>query len=335
MFEPRVQLDFLRVIQDTFARGSTKTDVDKVILQFFVLLIPLILLFLIWYYYHFLSFYLRWLAGKFRRRKSREKIRNYFLSQNVRLQVVLVDRSGPIPLCSATVASFEKGRMVLDVESARSVRFRLVGRRVVCFCNPFQVGGRKYNSFESYVLGARWVGPGLAALRLFSPPGFRYSVRRKHRRKRIGRPGVIKVRVWSGAKVGNLMATTPDFETPDPGQEGQATNLAEVVNISAGGMRLNLTLGEGAAAPRQGDDLGLLVGVLDPDKRLHKTFIIMGSVQSVFPAKGGAVGVGVKFNSQGRTRGDGTLIHWTKVGEEVKDLAEVMAKLERKHKVRL
>jgi hypothetical protein len=77
---------------------------------------------------------------------------------------------------------------------------------------------------------------------------------------------------------------------------------------------------------QQGNQLVLRVSIWNPKTRKYNFFTALGTIRSRFSGKGGAVGLGIQFNSEGEKIG--SRYAWNTVRGEIKPLAEFLSQIE-------
>ncbi|KAB1440278.1 hypothetical protein [Pseudodesulfovibrio senegalensis] len=326
-FHPKT--DFLFNVQNTFAHGSGRLDVVQVFGLILLVVAPVVILSALWYYRRFLWFLLvrSFTRLVFFRRQG--VIENYLVSRGVVVEVILLEegRLGR-QLCYARIESVFGGRMELQVVKADPTRLDLKGRRVICFVKQFSLSGKKFNSFVTYVRDFERKGTVLKGVHLLTPMRYRFTIRRKHVRKKINRPDVVRVKVWDIAKRRNFTSRRPDIYTVSDPSRYQGRPFLTVGNISPGGIRLFVhNPAKRLPLLAINEPLVMRVSIKDPATRQFFFVTVIGTIRSRNSKEKGVLGLGIQFTSQGESMGDGSgRIQWKRVVDGVPALERFLAK---------
>lgn len=327
---PQGQLDYLRDVQQTFAHGSGRLDVFGVFSMILIFVVPVVVLAALWYYRRYLWFFIVRFFTRLFLFRTQGIIENYLVSKGVIIEISILNKDGTIGrnIGHARIETVYSGKMTLEMVKSPPTRAELRGKRVLCFVKQFALRGRKYNSFVSYVYKFERKGTMLKKLVLLTPMRYRFTIRRKHVRKRVNRADIIRVKVWSIDKRRNFASKRPDIYTvPDPSRYKDRTHLT-VGNISPGGIRLYVHNPRSALPSlRVNDQLVLRISIKDPESRQFFYFSVIGTIRTNFKAKGKTVGLGVQFTSLGEKMPDGSgRYNWSGVTREIKVLKEFLDK---------
>lgn len=321
---PFAQLDYLRDVQQTFAHGSGRLDLFEVFSVILAFVGPVVALAALWYYRHRLWFLVVRGFTRIFLAKRQSIIENYLVSKGVIIEVSLLEKDGTMgrQLCYARIETIYGGKLMLGTVKAGPTRAELRSKRVLCFVKQFSLRGRKYNSFVSYIHSFERRGTALTKLVLLTPMRYRFTIRRKHVRKKVNRPDVIRVKVWDVAHRRDFSSRKPEMYTvADPAKYKGKTYL-RVGNISPGGMRLFVHNPRGGLPSMQvGGQLVLRISLKDPGSRQFFFFTVVGTIRSRFKAKNDSFGLGIQFTAVGEKSLDGSgRFDWKNVSGEVKIL---------------
>ncbi|WP_147821875.1 PilZ domain-containing protein [Salidesulfovibrio onnuriiensis] len=329
---PHAQLDYLRDVQQTFAHGSGRLDVIEVFSMILAFVVPLVSLAALWYYRRYLWFLLVRLLTRMFLGKSQGIIENYLVSKGVVMEVSILEEDGTVGrnVCFARIETVLNGKLMLQLVKAAPTRVDLRGKRVICFVKQFALRGKKYNSFVTYIHSFERKGTVLKKMVLLTPMRYRFIIRRRHVRKRVNRPDIIRIKAWDIAKRHFFHSKKPDlYSVPDPARYEGKTFL-EVGNISAGGLRLFVRNPRGhLPSLRVNDQLVLRISLKDPGSRQFFYFTVIGTIRSRFRADGNCIGLGLQFTALGEKMVDGTgRFSWSSVSGEIKALDQFLKKFE-------
>lgn len=323
------QMDYLHNVQNTFAHGSGRLDIVQVFGLILLVVAPVVMFSALWYYRRFLWFLLVRFFTRILFFRRQGVIENYLVSRGVVIEVILLEggRLGR-QVCYARMESVYGGRMQLQIVKADPTRLDLKGRRVICFVKQFSLSGRKYNSFVTYVRDFERKGTVLKGLHLLTPMRYRFTIRRKHVRKKINRPDVVRVKVWDIAKRRDFTSRRPDISTVSDPSRYQGRTFLTVGNISPGGIRIfvhNPT--KKLPVLDVNEPLVMRVSIKDPATRQFFFVTVIGTIRSRSSKEKGMLGLGIQFTSQGESMGDGSgRMQWKRVVDGVPALERFLAK---------
>ncbi|RWU07190.1 hypothetical protein DWB63_01435 [Pseudodesulfovibrio sp. S3] len=327
MFDYLVRSNYLREVQRTFG-GTGHLDVMGLITQALSVAIPVLVVGVLWHYRTLIWFNAARMIARFLTSRSQKIVENYLVSRGVVLEVCHY-ANGRVgrKICDARVTSVTGGRMKMQLLNACPTILKLKNAQVICFTKPFAYAGKRMNAFVTMVSHVRKKGIVLKELSMMTPIRYKFIIRRRHSRQRVAREGAVRVKAWSGRKANTFWMIRPDLQTVNnPARYGDKTRL-EVENISAGGMRMFVINPKGTLPPlQQGNQLVLRVSIWNPKTRKYNFFTALGTIRSRFSGKGGSVGLGIQFNSEGEKIG--SRYAWNTVHGEIKPLAEFLSQIE-------
>ena len=327
MVEFLAQSDYLREVQRTFG-SSGHLNVMELLTQALSLAIPLAVVYLLWRFRLLLLYGVGRVLSRMLWSARHQAVENYLVSRGVLIEVWLFEDGEPRrKVCDARVNSVQGGRMVMQVLNAQPTIARLKHARVVCYTKPFAYSGKRINAFVTLVSHAAKKGIVLKELSILTPIRYRFIIRRKHSRQKVAREGAVRVKAWAGRKINTFWMVRPDLQTVNnPARYDDRTRLS-VENISAGGLRMFVINPKGDLPPLdKGSQLVLRVSIWNPKTRKYSFFTALGTIRSRFSARGGAVGLGIQFTSEGEKKG--TRYAWHTVHGEIKTLAKFLASIE-------
>lgn len=326
MVEFLVQSNYLRQVQRTFG-GSADIDFLGMLVQVFLVAAPVAAVVLLWKYRHVILFTAGRLLGLVLWGKRNRTIENYLVSKGVLIDICLYTSEGVgRKLCSARIRSVARGKMNLELVDVSPVALKLKNARVICFVKPFSFSGKRVNSFVTIISHMKRRGVVIKSMTLYAPARYRFTIRRRHARQRT-REGSVRVKAWSGRKVGTFWMTRPDVQTVNNPTRMDGAMRLQVENISAGGMRMFVVNpGKGLPALQPGNQLILRVSIWNPKVKKYMYFTALGTIRSRFAGRKGAVGLGIQFTSEGEKIG--SRYTWHTVKDEIQTLAKFLAQLE-------
>eukprot|EP00831_Metopus_contortus_P003701 TRINITY_DN11365_c0_g1_i3.p1 TRINITY_DN11365_c0_g1~~TRINITY_DN11365_c0_g1_i3.p1 ORF type:complete len:353 (-),score=36.02 TRINITY_DN11365_c0_g1_i3:903-1961(-) len=327
MFEYLAKSNYLSEVQRSFG-SSGNLDVIGFISLALSVAVPVLVVGILWYYRNILIFtVLRSIFGLLRLRR-RQVVENYLVTRGVSLEVYhYADGNVGRKICDARVVSVVDGRMEMQLLNASPTILKLKHAQVICFTKPFVYAGKRMNAFVTMVGHVRKKGVVLKELSLLTPIRYKFVIRRRHPRQRVAREGAVRVKAWTGRKANTFWMVRPDLQSVNnPARYGDRTRL-EVDNISAGGMRMFVINPKGTLPPLQeGNRLVLRVSIWNPKTRKYTFFTAMGTIRSRFSGKGGSIGLGIQFTSEGEKFGN--RYAWHTVHGEIQPLAKFLSQIE-------
>ncbi len=327
---PLGQLDYLRDVQQTFAHGSGRLELVEVFGIILAIVGPLVLLAALWYYRRYLWFLIVRGFTRVFMFKRQGLIETYLVSKGIILEVSILEKDGTVGrhVCYARIETVLGGKLMLQIVEAAPTRVDLRGKRVICFVKQFALRGNKYNSFVTYIHSFDRKGIVLKKLILLTPMRYRFIIRRKHVRKKVNRPDIIRVKAWDVVKRHTFASKKPDLYTVSEPARYKGKTYMQVGNISPGGIRLFVFNPRKELPPMQvGDQLVLRISIKDPGSRQFFFFTVIGTIRSRFKGKDGSIGLGIQFSSLGEKMPDGSgRFHWRKVSDEVTVLKRFLEK---------
>lgn len=321
------QLDYLRDVQRNFGSGGGHMDMIGVFTKILSIAVPLVVVMALWFYRHFIGFFIMRAFARLSSPKSRRIVENYLVSKGIMLDIYLYSSKGVgRKLANARVTSVEGGRMQLDLIKVSPTAMKLKNKRVICFTKPFAYKGKKINAFNTFVGNMVRRGSVIKEMSLMTPYRYRFVIRRKHERQRITKEGAVRVKAWDGRKRKSFVMARPDLQTiNNPARYGRKTRLS-VENISPGGMRMFVVNPKGQLPPlSMGNQLILRVSIWNPRTRKFSYFNVIGTIRSRFKGKGGSIGLGIQFTAEGEKVGSG--FRWKGLQGEMDALVEFFKKI--------
>lgn len=331
MFDPVMQLDYLRDVQQTFAHGSGRYDLFEVFFTILKYVVPAVTIVAAWRYRSYLQYLFMAFVSRVVHGPRHTDIEKYLTVKGVMLEVHFLDPSGIGPmLCHARISSVLSGRLDMDLIQVRPTARNLKGQQVICLCKPFSYKGEKYNSFVSHIAYAGRKGGALRKLVLLAPVRYRFTIRRKHTRQRVTRQDMFRIKAWDGRKRSNFWQQRPDIQTLTQSTRNPHKMQLRVGNISPGGIRLFVDNPKQSELPplKEGYTLVLRISIRQPKTKKFVYFTVLGTIRSRFRGKGGSVGLGIQFTAMAeKNAGEGSGYSWRTIKEEVGPLARLLADL--------
>lgn len=326
MHIPVAQVWFFRDIQHAFAKGADTDVIVDILTKFFFIALPLVGLFVLMRYWEKVKFFVHRYYNIKKYSVVRTRIAQHLKKKRLTLEVYVLKSNTQQFVGRASVTKIGVKRVRIDfISEVPNALSRVIrGKRIICYCKPFKVRGKPINSFHSYVIKTKPGVSGIKSAVMFTPADYINTVRRSAPRKRLGRPGAVKVRLWGGAKKEKFTVLAPDFETDDRSSTGGSWKAAaRVVNISTGGLKLEVHPKGRQVQPRVNEQVVLEVMIMNPEQKSFTPFIFTGSVRNVARPPSGAVYLGIQFMAVGERTGS-RAVKWHPVQGEV---AEVKALL--------
>jgi hypothetical protein len=326
MQQPWIQEWFFREIQRAFRDGVSPDVLFSILSKYVVISCVIVASFAVWRNWKLLRFHFRRLANSYFHAEVRGKIAEYLQERRVVIGVYLVGPRSRQYLGTALLTRFEGGNLILRMTSdvPSSLRRVLQGRMIICFVKPFRVSGRRVNSFSTYVRSAESAEGLVRTIRAFVPDDFTAIPRRRHVRLRIRRSGGVRIKVWSEEKKSRILVTAPDFETLGEGDENTAWKAsAHPLDISPGGMKIQLRPQRGSPTLRISDEVILELQILEPSRKIFHSFLLLAVVRNIIRPGGGFIAAGVQFRALGE-RIASRSVTWHPVGYEVEPLQNLL-----------
>nr|WP_321256609.1 hypothetical protein [uncultured Pseudodesulfovibrio sp.] len=327
MINYMVRSNYLHEVQRTFG-GTGNLDVMGFFTQALSVLVPMVLVIVLWRYRRRIIFSAARFVTRVLFSRHRKIIENYFVSRGVVLEVCLYSDEGVgRRLCSARVIDVTGGKIGLQLLDTSPVVAKLKSARVICLMKPFAYSGKRINAFVTFISHMERRGIVIKELSLMTPIRYKYIIRRQHARQRVAREGTVRVKMWSGRKANTFWMMRPELQTVNnPARYGEYTRLA-VENISAGGMRMYVVNPKNPLPPLQkGSQLVLRVSIWNPKTKKYTYFTALGTIRSRFSGRGGAIGLGVQFTSEGEPVG--SRYTWHPVDGGIQSLGKFLSQLQ-------
>lgn len=319
------QLDYLRNVQHNFEFGD-RLDIVGVFSKILLIVVPVVVAIALWRYRHILAFFFFRFFARLLSPRSRMVVEEYLVAKGILLNICLYsDKKVGKKIAHARVAEVVGGKMKLQLVHVEPTALNLKNKQVICFIKPFTYFGKKINSFVTFVSHVVKRGAVIKELSLSTPIGYRFVIRRKHRRQHVAREGTVRVKAWDGRKRNKFWLVKPDLQTVNnPARYGNKTRLS-VENISAGGMRVLVLNPRGNLPPlNEGNQLVLRVSLWNTNTKKFSYFNVMGTIRSRFKGKGRSIGLGIQFTAEGnKVSGQ---YHWKILHGEVKSLVQFLEK---------
>ncbi|MGE4553046.1 MAG: hypothetical protein AB7D57_08035 [Desulfovibrionaceae bacterium] len=322
------QADFLKAIQSSFERGYSSNLMLTMLLWLALAMIPLLVGVVVWQLRHLLIFFARRQWNQIFQHDARVRVAAHLRDRRLPLDVFLPGQRSNRLLFRVNLVEHGLGRFKLAVldDVPASWRRNLMNKRVLLRTRPFRFGGQKLNSFYTFVRRTSTREGRLGELVVLTPDHYIYSARRRHKRMRLARPEAVRFRIWDGAKKATFLMAKPDFESEEPRPDVTWKPVSRVVNISEGGLRLNLAVKHPEQTPKLNTDLVVELTVMDPaNKRFHK-FLVLAAVRSVFRLDDRSVGLGLEFIAEA-ARTASRQVEWTPVYDSVKPVADLLHRI--------
>jgi len=316
--------NYLHEVQRTFG-GTGNLDVMGFFAQALSVLVPVVLVIIVWRYRRKIFFSAARLVTRILFTRRRKIIENYLVSRGVVLEICLYSSEGiGRRLCTARVTSVVGGKMGLQLLDTSPVVAKLRSARVICLMKPFAYSGKRINAFVTFISHMERRGIVIKELSVMTPVRYKHIIRRRHSRQRVAREGTVRVKIWSGRKANTFWMMRPELQTVNnPARYGEYTRLA-VENISAGGMRMYVVNPKGGLPPLQkGSQLVLRVSIWNSKTKKYTYFTALGTIRSRFSGRGGAIGLGIQFTSEGEPVG--SRYTWRAVDGGIKSLGKFLS----------
>ncbi len=323
---PLAQIRFFRDIQHAFSKGVDTDVLIEILLKFALIAGPLVAMFVIWHLWGKICFFVQRAYSMKKYELVRKRIAQHLKLKRVMLEIYVVGTKAQQFIGRATVTKFGLKKIIVgfvsDVPNALS---RVItGKKVICYCKPFKVGGQRVNSFHTYITRTK---PGVAGIKsavLLTPAHYIDTVRRSSTRKRVAKAGAVKVKLWGAAKREKFMVLAPDFETGEKRDARTTWKAASsVVNISAGGLKIELHPKRGQVQPKFNEQVVLEVLILNQLSNSFVSFTLLGAVRSVSRLPSGAIRLGIQFLSIGERTGS-RAVKWKTVRGDVEEIATIL-----------
>lgn len=322
MIEPVMQEWFYREIQRAFREGVSYDVLLGILSRFLAVALLIIAIFAVWRHWVLISFHLRRIWNSRRQAGIRNKIAGFLHQRRIVIGVYLVGVKTRQFLGTAVLTRFKGGRLVLQMTSdvPATLKRVLPGRRIICFAKPFRVGGKRVNSFSTYVLDSKVADGQIRTIQAYVPDEFTAIPRRRHVRLRIRRSGGIRIKLWGEGKKSRFLLTAPDFETrEDVGETMSWKAMVEPLDISPAGMKIQVRPQRGSPALRVLEDVMLELQILDPAQKVFQSFLLNATVRNIKRPGGGLMEVGLEFRALGE-RVASRSVTWSLIGEDVEPL---------------
>lgn len=319
------QVGFFRDIQRAFGRGVDADVLVAVLVKFVLIAGPLVAVFVVWRNWDRVHFFLLRARNMRKYGPVRARIAKHLKSGNVPLEVFLMKNKVQQFLGRAMVGKAGLKRMQLAFTSdvPNALARVIAGKHIICYCRPFKVGGQRVNSFHSFVIETTPGVSGIKSALIYTPADYVHTIRRSSPRKRLAKPGAVRVRLWGAAKKDKFMVLAPDFETDQKTGNASWKAANRVVNISAGGLKLELHPTGRQQLPRINEQVVLELMVLNPAKKSFSQFFMTGAVRNIARPPSGAVYLGIQFTAQGERTGSRS-VKWNSVRGDVPELEKLL-----------
>lgn len=330
MLQPGAQEWFYREIQRAFREGVSPDVLLSVLSRYLLVALSVIAAFLLWRHGALLLFHLRRIKNGRLRAEMRNRIGVFLRDRNVPIGIYLVGAHTRQFVGTGVLLGLDNRGLTLRLTSDVPVTLRRIlrGRRIICFFKPLRVGGKRVNSFSTYVRGSQAEEGLIRTLEAYSPDAFTTIPRRRHVRLRIRRSGAVRLKLWTEDKKHRLQVAPPDYESAEEGADvGGWKPTAEALDISPGGMKIQLRPQRNSPSLRVGEEVVLELQVLDPARKVFHVFLLLAGVRNIMRPGGGLVAVGVQFRALGE-RVASRSTTWRAVGDEgVEPLKELLERM--------
>ncbi|SKA95235.1 hypothetical protein SAMN02745704_02652 [Paucidesulfovibrio gracilis DSM 16080] len=334
MQTPIVQEWFFREIQRAFREGVPPDVLFSILAKYLLIGGAIVAGFALWRYREWLLFHVRRLWNSRRYADDRQRIAAHLIGRKFVVGIYFYTRHSRQYLGTGVITGFKGSNLTvyLTSEVAGSMRRTLIGRRVQFFFRPFRAGGKRINSFVSYIRGVRMGDGRIRSLQAFVPDHFAAVPRRKHVRLRIRQNGGVRVKLWCENKKKQFWVTAPDYETPETSTTTPSWKATAIpLDISPGGIKVQIRPQRTSPILRISEEVVLELLILDRANKTFHTFLLLGVVRNVMRPGGGVVMLGIQFRALGE-RVASRSVDWKLVGNEVPPLQKILERLRAKPK---
>jgi hypothetical protein len=248
------------------------------------------------------------------------------MSQRARVDISFSRTPNKDQGVSSSIEQLRDEHLVLDVSARIDASSRWIGRTVHCYARirpPRERGQGNSYFFTAEIAGLAKQADGSLRLTLTLPTAMRLQQKRVHLRLDPPMEYMLGLALWPepGETGGRSAAKPRTWGRPallfHPGKR----DLVRVVNVSAGGMRLDVSrkaLRDTGLEFEPGERYILLAEIYDPDRKAKQRLWCMARVQNRFEDfETRNLEVGVCFVAQGLSAGQGRdTLAWRNVGED-------------------
>lgn len=326
MHLPVAQVWFFRDIQRAFGKGVDPDLLISILFKFVFIAGPLVAVFVTWHYWDKVIFFTLRAYNIWKFLPIRKRIAKHLKQNRMTLEIYVVGAKAQQFIGQATMTKFGRKRMSIGFisEVPNALSRVITGKRIICYCKPFKVAGQRINSFHTYIIRTKPGVSGIKSMIMHTPAEFIDTVRRSSARKRLGKPSAVKILLWGAAKKEKFLLLAPDYETDDTVDDGSTWRAAsKVVNISAGGLKLEIHPKRGKVQPKVNEQVVLDVKIFNPASKSFTQFILLGAVRNIARPPSGAVYLGIQFLSLGERTGS-RAIKWQTLRGEVEGIKKIL-----------
>ena len=254
-------------------------------------------------------------------RRRNAEILDLALTQRSKLHVQFDKDDSSITGVTANIMSFDDSVVVLEVSGLSALKDRFLGNAVTCFFRVVERAERHreiFYSFQSSIVRLSPRPDRLPQLTLKFPKAIDGTQRRKSLRMKPDIGQFSHIALWKYESSGGF-----DMARPTVAHAHFTGNLAQIENISAGGLRLMIrrdVVREKAIEPKKGDRFILFFIFAEKAGKLRDEYWLVAKVNNIQPDPiSGDMALGLEYIANGVRQPEATKVEWSKIADNVID----------------
>lgn len=243
------------------------------------------------------------------------------MGQRAKIHVQFDETDSNLAGVTATVMGVNEAAVLLELGGVSGLKDRFLKKPVTCFFRIVEREDRHreiFYNFTSEILRIRQQEGGPPQIAVAFPAALNAAQRRKSLRMKPDFQQFSHIGIWKYEASGGF-----DIAKPTVAHGHFKSGLAQIDNISAGGLRFSLRrahLKESALDPKKGDRFILFFTFTDKVPKLREEYWLVAKVNNIQPEPvSGDLSLGLEFIANGVRQPESSKVEWTKIADNVID----------------
>jgi len=254
-------------------------------------------------------------------RRRTADILDMAMGQRAKVSVQFDEKDTNLTGVTATVMGVNDAAVLLELGGVSALKDRFVGKSITCFFRIVEREDRHREIFYNFtceILRIRQKPDGPPQVAVSFPASLVGAQRRKSLRMRPDFQQFSHISLWKYEACGGF-----DINKPSVGHTHFKHGLAQIDNISAGGLRMVIRrahLKESNLSPKKGDRFILFFTFHEKVPKLRDEYWLVAKVNNIQPDPvAGDLALGLEYIANGVRQPESSKVEWSKIADNVID----------------